>query len=38
VPRERPGVPDPKPIMDWNRLQQLALTVPDRGGGAPHDG
>jgi diacylglycerol kinase family enzyme len=27
VPRDRPGVPDPKPIMDWKRLQQLALTV-----------
>src|SRR5215216_5699289 len=38
VPRERPGVPDPKPIMDWKRLRQMALTVPDRGGGAPHDG
>jgi diacylglycerol kinase family enzyme len=33
VPRERPGVPDPKPIMDWNRLQQLALTVPGTDGG-----
>jgi diacylglycerol kinase family enzyme len=33
VPRERPGVPDPKPIMDWNRLQQLALTVPGTGHG-----
>ena len=20
VPRDRPGVPDPKPIMDWKRL------------------
>jgi diacylglycerol kinase family enzyme len=28
VPRHRPGVPDPKPIMDWNRLRQLALTRP----------
>jgi diacylglycerol kinase family enzyme len=26
VPRHRPGVPDPKPIMDWHRLRQLALT------------
>jgi diacylglycerol kinase family enzyme len=26
VPRDRPGVPDPKPIMDWHRLRQLALT------------
>jgi diacylglycerol kinase family enzyme len=24
VPRERPGVPDPKPIMDWKRLWQIA--------------
>jgi diacylglycerol kinase family enzyme len=30
VPRHRPGVPDPKPIMDWNRLRQLALTLPTR--------
>ena len=30
VPRDRPGVPDPKPIMDWKRLQQLALTVHSR--------
>ena len=28
VPRDRPGVPDPKPIMDWKRLRQMALTVP----------
>ena len=28
VPRDRPGVPDPKPIMDWRRLRQMALTVP----------
>ena len=27
VPRDRPGVPDPKPIMDWRRLRQMALTV-----------
>ena len=26
VPRDRPGVPDPKPIMDWTRLRQMALT------------
>jgi diacylglycerol kinase family enzyme len=24
VPRDRPGVPDSKPIMDWKRLWQLA--------------
>jgi diacylglycerol kinase family enzyme len=33
VPRHRPGVPDPKPIMDWKRLWQMALTVPGRGRG-----
>jgi len=33
VPRDRPGVPDPKPIMDWKRLRQLALTVPATGRG-----
>src|SRR5215218_4972110 len=33
VPRDRPGVPDPKPIMDWKRLRQMALTVPGRGRG-----
>ena len=27
VPRDRPGVPDPKPIMDWKRLRRMALTV-----------
>jgi diacylglycerol kinase family enzyme len=33
VPRERPGVPDPKPIMDWKRLRRMALTVPGTGRG-----
>jgi diacylglycerol kinase family enzyme len=33
VPRDRPGVPDPKPIMDWKRLRKMALTVPGRGRG-----
>jgi diacylglycerol kinase family enzyme len=28
VPRHRPGVPDPKPTMDWHRLRHLALTNP----------
>ena len=28
VPRDRPGVPDPTPVMDWNRLWQIALTAP----------
>jgi diacylglycerol kinase family enzyme len=38
VPCDRPGVPDPKPIMDWKRLGQIALplsrmaaTAPERG-------
>ena len=33
VPRDRPGVPDPKPIMDWNRLWRMALTMPGTGRG-----
>jgi diacylglycerol kinase family enzyme len=33
VPRDRPGVPDPTPVMDWKRLWQMALTVPGTGGG-----
>jgi diacylglycerol kinase family enzyme len=33
VPRHRPGVPDPKPIMDWKRLRQMALTGPGTGRG-----
>jgi diacylglycerol kinase family enzyme len=31
VPRHRPGVPDPKPIMDWKRLRHMALTVTGTG-------
>jgi diacylglycerol kinase family enzyme len=33
VPRERPGVPDPTPVMDWNRLWRMALTGPGSGHG-----
>ena len=33
VPRHRPGVPDPTPVMDWNRLWQMALTGPGTGRG-----
>ena len=33
VPRHRPGVPDPTPVMDWNRLWQMALTGPGPGRG-----
>ena len=39
VPRNRPGVPDPKPIMDYKRLWQIALTLPrPMGGTAPEHG
>ena len=31
VPRARPGVPEPRPAMDWSRLRQQALTF-TRGG------
>ena len=27
VPRNRPGVPEPKPVINWHRLWQLALAV-----------
>jgi hypothetical protein len=33
VPRDRPGVPDPTPVMDWDRLWRLALTGPGSGRG-----
>jgi diacylglycerol kinase family enzyme len=35
VPRGRPGVPDPKPVMDWKRLWQLAVARPGTAGTAP---
>jgi diacylglycerol kinase family enzyme len=38
VPRERPGVPDPKPEIDWKHLWQMALTVPGTGGAAAGHG
>jgi hypothetical protein len=31
-------VPDPKPIMDWKRLLQMALTVAGAGGPAVDHG
>jgi diacylglycerol kinase family enzyme len=31
VPRSRPGVPDPKPVINWHRLWQMALTIPGTG-------
>jgi diacylglycerol kinase family enzyme len=33
VPRDRPGVPDPTPVMDWRRLRRMALTGPGSGRG-----
>jgi diacylglycerol kinase family enzyme len=27
VPRNRPGVPEPRPALDWSRLRQQALTI-----------
>jgi diacylglycerol kinase family enzyme len=38
VPRDRPGVPDAKPEIDWKRLWQLALTVPGTGEAAADHG
>ena len=31
VPRDRPGVPGPKPIMDWKALWRMALTMHGQG-------
>jgi len=33
VPRDRPGVPDAKPQINWQRLRRMALTVSGPGGG-----
>ena len=33
VPRDRPGVPDTKPQINWQRLWRMALTGPGTGGG-----
>jgi diacylglycerol kinase family enzyme len=33
VPRNRPGVPEPKPVINWHRLWQLALAVRGTDGG-----
>ena len=33
VPRDRPGVPDPRPPMDWSRLRHQALTFTRTNGG-----
>ena len=34
VPRDRPGVPEPRPPMDWARLRRQALTFARAAGGA----
>ena len=31
VPRNRPGVPEPKPVINWHRLWQMALAGPGTG-------
>jgi diacylglycerol kinase family enzyme len=31
VPRNRPGVPEPKPVINWHRLWQIALAIPGSG-------
>ena len=33
VPRDRPGVPEPRPPMDWARLRRQALTFTRANGG-----
>jgi diacylglycerol kinase family enzyme len=38
VPRDRPGVPDAKPVVDWKRLWRMALTVSGTGRTAAEDG
>ena len=35
VPRERPGVPEPRPPMDWAQLRHQALTFTRTTGGGP---
>jgi diacylglycerol kinase family enzyme len=35
VPRNRPGVPVPRPQLDWGRLRRLAFTFGRTTGGAP---
>ncbi len=34
VPRNRPGVPEPKPVINWHRLWQMALAVGTHHAGA----
>ena len=33
VPRSRPGVPEPKPVINWHRLWQMAMAIPGTGRG-----
>ena len=35
VPRNRPGVPEPRPQLDWARLRRQAFTIARTAGGAP---
>lgn len=35
VPRGRPGVPAPRPQLDWARLRRLAVTFTRTAGGSP---
>jgi diacylglycerol kinase family enzyme len=35
VPRNRPGVPEPPPQLDWARLRRLAFTFRQTTGGTP---
>jgi diacylglycerol kinase family enzyme len=38
VPRDRPGVPEPRPQLDWARLRRQAFTFGRTAGGPPpHD-
>ena len=38
VPRGRPGVPNPKPAINSNRLKQLALITPGTSGAVADHG
>ena len=35
VPHDRPGVPEPRPQLDWARLRHQAFTITRTAGGAP---
>ena len=35
VPRDRPGVPEPRPPVDWAQLRRQAFTTARTAGGAP---